>query len=105
MQFGAQGMVGGRWVGTQFDHECSCAARKIPRPADENAGLRDDSIWGEEYLPQAAPTSRTRLGSRKRDIVLRAGIAAEECSILCSGGSRGAEPANGFRVLVSGGGG
>jgi len=40
-----------RFDGVQFDYEWSCDAREIPRPAGENAGLRDDFLSGYEPLP------------------------------------------------------
>ena len=29
--------------------DCNAAARQIPRPAGENAGLRDDASWCERW--------------------------------------------------------
>jgi hypothetical protein len=43
-------------VAVQFDRDGSCDAREIPRPAGENAGLRDDSLREEELFSAQCTT-------------------------------------------------
>src|ERR1700685_792783 len=42
----------------RFDYDCGCDAREIPRPAGENAGLRDDALEGQSILIQGSGTSQ-----------------------------------------------
>jgi hypothetical protein len=52
-------MEGSKRVVVQFHSNASCDAREIPRPAGENAGLRDDGVGVSECSQtKSAPTSQ-----------------------------------------------